>query len=339
MKTSVAALSLGAVANALVIRNGCQFHLTAGGDVVGCVGEISSGQVRAGKGVQSSTFTIMNGKITDDMGRGCWWTRKSLFCSFLTYHSRYSQLTLLDITAPTGVLQCDEGQVPDDGFEIGCDGSVSYKGQDTFYECATGEDGQYNVYLKPEQGSNCGEVTLMSDGCHKDCPPPPPPPQETCPTNLNGPYEFPHLIIPVDESHPDAAKGTSYFGEVSHEISSIFNFDIPGGDAGKKCSLVFLFPEQKDLVTSSFTFDGDGKLDFSKLEEAATGGTTFNNQPDVEKDYGVTTVAPGNSYSIATFDCPAGQRIAFEISAAGDTSLRYFQDYNPAPIGLYITKC
>lgn len=180
----------------------------------------------------------------------------------------------------------------------------------------------------------------MSDGCHKDCPPPPPPPpKDTCPTNLNGPYEFPHLIIPVDKSNPDAAKGTSYFGDINGDVSSIFNFDIPGGDAGKKCSLVFLFPEQKDLETSSFTFKGDGKLDFAKLKDAATGGTTYNNQPAKETDYGVVTVAPGNSYNIATFDCPAGERVGFEISAAGDTDLHYFQDYNPSPIGLYITKC
>ncbi|KAM3440752.1 hypothetical protein NHJ13734_003142 [Beauveria thailandica] len=77
MKSAAIAFGLGAVVNGLAIRNdGCQFHITAGGDVVGCVGEIDSGQVRAGNGVQSSTFTFKDGKITDDKGRGCWWTRK-----------------------------------------------------------------------------------------------------------------------------------------------------------------------------------------------------------------------------------------------------------------------
>lgn len=238
--------------------------------------------------------------------------------------------------APTGVLQCDVGQVPDSGFSIGCDGTLSWNGQTEFFECATGEAGQWNVYNKQDQGANCGKVTLKSDGCHAGCPPPP---TNTCPTNLGGPYEFPHLIIPVSKSHPDSAAGTSYFGQVNGDISSIFNFDIPYGDAGKKCSLVFLFPKQEDLQTSSFTFSGDGKLDFAKLKAAATEGTTYNNQPGKETDYGVVTVAPGNSYNIATFDCPAGQRIAYEISAAGNTDFKYFQDYNPSPIGLYITKC
>ncbi|PMB64244.1 putative but2-like protein C27D7.11c [Beauveria bassiana] len=321
MKSVAIALGLGAVVNGLAIRNdGCQFHITAGGDVVGCVGEIDSGQVRAGNGVQSSTFIFKDGKITDDKGRGCWWT------------------------PPTGVLQCDEGQTPDGGFNIGCDGTVSWNGQTTFYECATGEQGQWNVYNKKEQGANCGEVTLKSDGCHADCPapppsPPPPPPSKTCPTDLSGAYEFPHLIIPVDKSKPDTAPGTSYFGVVNHDVSSIFDFDIPAADKGRKCSLVFLFPEQKDLETSSFTFSGDGKLDFSKLKAAATEGTTYNNQPGKEADLGQFTVAPGHSYNIATFDCPAGQSVAYEISAAGNTDLKYFQDYNPSPIGLYITKC
>ncbi|OAR00066.1 hypothetical protein LLEC1_07592, partial [Akanthomyces lecanii] len=130
MKSAAIALGLGAVVNGLAIRNdGCQFHITAGGDVVGCVGEISSGQVRAGNGVQSSTFTFNGGKITDDKGRGCWWTPCTDFAAS---------------PAPTGVLQCDEGQVPDGGFTIGCDGTVSWNGQTTFFECATGEQGQWN---------------------------------------------------------------------------------------------------------------------------------------------------------------------------------------------------
>lgn len=162
---------------------------------------------------------------------------------------------------------------------------------------------------------------------------------QMCPANLNGPFEFPHLIVPVDKSHPDAAYGTSLFGEVSSTVASIFNFDIPPRDAGKKCSLVFLFPEQQDLKTSSYTFSGDGKLDFSELESPATAGTTYNNRPAKGLDYGIVTVAPGNSYSIATFDCPAGQRVGFEITAAGDTFLKFFQDFNPAPIGPFITKC
>ena len=180
---------------------------------------------------------------------------------------------------------------------------------------------------------NCKQTTLTANGCHASCPP------SSCPANLNGNYEFPHLIIPVDKSKPNYAPGTSYFGEVSSTISSIFNFDIPSSDAGKKCSLVFLFPLQSQLQTSSFTFSGTGGIDFKWLSQAATQATTYNNQPGVKQDLGAKTVSPGHSYVIDTFACPAGQAIAFEMSAVGDTCLRYFQDYNPAPIGLYITTC
>lgn len=191
------------------------------------------------------------------------------------------------------------------------------------------------------------------------CAPPPPPPETTthappppatttkpqpttmhptttksqpgCPTDLSGNYEYPHLMVPIDKSHPNQARGTSYFGQVSDTISTIFNFDIPAEDSGKTCSLIFLFPKQEDLETSSFTFSGDGMIDVSKLQSPATKKTTYNNAPGVATDYGTTTIAPGNSYLIATFDCPANQRVGFEVSNAGSTSLHYFQDYNPSP--------
>lgn len=183
-----------------------------------------------------------------------------------------------------------------------------------------------------------------------------------CSTSLtSGSYEYPHLIVPIDSSSPDTAAGTSYNGEVSSTISSIFNFDIPASDSGKTCTLVFLFPEQKDLETSSFTFSGDGKVDFAELSSTASESTTYNNAPSVKQDFGDFTLAPGNSYVISSFACPAGQAVAYEVKEAGSTNFTYFQDYNPSPwvshcifflsfalslalttshrIGLYITTC
>ncbi|KAF7563259.1 hypothetical protein G7046_g876 [Stylonectria norvegica] len=310
MLSTLVSLAFGTtLVNGLAMRGGCQLELTVSGAISGPVGEISSGQVRAGSGIASTTFDLSNGGLTDPQGRGCFFT------------------------PPTHVLQCDVGQVPATGFEVACDGTVSFNGQTTFYECQTDQSDEYNIYLSPEQGVNCMEVTLHSDQCHAACPAPP----KTCPTNLNGVYEFPHLIIPVDSSKPDTAAGTSFFGDVSGTVSTIFNFDIPAADKGKTCSLVFLFPKQADLVTSSFTFSGAGGIDFASLKSAAMQDTTYNNKPAVEEDYRVTTVSPGNSYLIATFDCPAGETVAYYLSGVGDTSLYYFQDFNPSPIGLYIT--
>jgi hypothetical protein len=153
-----------------------------------------------------------------------------------------------------------------------------------------------------------------------------------CPASLSsGNYEYPHLIVPIDSSAPSKAPGTSYNGTITSSISSIFNFDIPQSDSGKQCSLVFLFPEQKDLETSSFSFSGNGAIDFAQLESPATQSTSYSNAPAVKTDYGVKTVSPGNSYTIATFSCPAGQTVAYELKNAGSTDLNYFQDWNPSP--------
>ncbi|KAL3466056.1 ubiquitin 3 binding protein But2 C-terminal domain-containing protein [Aspergillus heterothallicus] len=167
----------------------------------------------------------------------------------------------------------------------------------------------------------------------------PQPSGQCCQTDLSGDYEFPHLIIPIDSSSPDAAAGTSYNGTVSSTVSTIFNFDIPASDAGRTCSLVFLFPKQEDLETSSFSFSGDGQVSFGAVSEPATQDTTYNNAPSVSQNLGNYTISPGNSYAISTFECPAGQTVGYEISNAGSTSFDFFEDYNPSPLGLYITKC
>ncbi|KAG9557227.1 hypothetical protein KCU86_g19078, partial [Aureobasidium melanogenum] len=168
------------------------------------------------------------------------------------------------------------------------------------------------------------------------CPAPAP---KSCPAALSGDYQYPHLIVPVDSKQPDKAFGTQYNGTVSSSVSSLFNFDIPSSDSGKTCSLVFLFPKQADLETSSFDFTGAGGIDFAMLKGPASSSTTYNNKPGVATDYGVTKVAPGNSYTIATFACPANSAIGFSLSASDDTFLSFFEDFNPSAIGLYITVC
>ncbi|KAI9762810.1 MAG: hypothetical protein M4579_000163 [Chaenotheca gracillima] len=324
MKTfAFSALAFASGSAALVARgSSCCFHLTASGGQSGKVVQLSDGQNRIGGDNPEGQFCIDgNGGLTDGNGRGC------------------------ILTPPTTQFQCDVGASPSDGFSVGCDGAVSANDTTKFYACPTGDMDAYNIYTTPAPNQDaCVDITLNADSCHTGCPAPPPPappaptPKE-CPADLSGTYEFPHLIVPIDSSNKDKAAGTSFNGEVSSTISSLFNFDIPSSDSGKTCSLVFLFPEQKDLETSSFTFSGNGGIDFSELSGPASQTTTAGNAPSVKTDYGVTTVKPGNSYNIATFDCPAGKTASFELKAEGDTKLTYFQDYNPSPIGLYITVC
>ncbi|KAL8638388.1 MAG: hypothetical protein Q9228_004458 [Teloschistes exilis] len=167
----------------------------------------------------------------------------------------------------------------------------------------------------------------------------PAPTSSSCPTDLSGAFEYPHLIVPVDKSHPDTAAGTSYNGIVSPTVSSIFNFDYPASLEGHFCSLVFLFPTRDALQTSNYTLSGTGGLSFARLVGPAVAETTFNNQPAVNVTVGsVPDLQPGNNYVIASGGCFAGQRVAYEVSATGSLDLNYFQDYNPEPIGVYITQ-
>ncbi|KAH8196392.1 hypothetical protein TruAng_009442 [Truncatella angustata] len=165
---------------------------------------------------------------------------------------------------------------------------------------------------------------------------------DTCPANgvkNAGEFNLPSLIIVTDKSSPSTASGTQYNADISSTKSTIFNFDIPASASGKTCQLSFLFPMKDTLETSDFSFSGSGALDFSKLSNAATQTTSYSNAPDVASDLGQFTVSPGNAYKIYSFACPSGTTIGFEVAdvSGGDTSLNFFQDYNPCPIGLFIT--
>ncbi|KAH9904452.1 ubiquitin 3 binding protein But2 C-terminal domain-containing protein [Xylariomycetidae sp. FL2044] len=165
----------------------------------------------------------------------------------------------------------------------------------------------------------------------------------TCPAggvSTAAEYNLPHLIVPIDSSQPSTALGTSFFGQVSATVSTLFNFDVPASDAGRTCTLWFLFPSADTLETSDFTFSGTGALAFTFLEGAATASTTWDSAPAVWGGEGRFDVAPGNAYELISFACPAaGSVLTVKMAdVEGEpTDLSYFQDYNPCPIGLFIT--
>ncbi|KAG6055498.1 hypothetical protein E4U17_002945 [Claviceps sp. LM77 group G4] len=253
----------------------------------GSLEQVSGGQIRLGD-LEQVTFRIENGKLRDSEGHGCWWTPLA------------------------GILQCDKNQAPESGFEIGCDGLVFFHGQSNFYQCATDNRNERNIHQNPGAGTNCGQITLVADGCHADC-------SQSAQPSASAP-----------------AYGNSFFGEVTPSRSSIFNFDIPVSDRDKICTLIFLFPEQSQLETSSYTLYGEGKIRALALVRLASTSTTWNNKPGKLSAGRTAIVRPGQSNSIASFPCSANQTLTFELLSSGNTNLRYFQDYNPAPIGLYI---
>jgi hypothetical protein len=158
-------------------------------------------------------------------------------------------------------------------------------------------------------------------------------------SSTSGNYQYPHLIVPVNSSSPSTAYGTQYFGDISASVSTLFNFDIPTSYSGKTCSLVFLLPLRSQLETSSYDFSGNGGVDFAQLSSAVTLTTTYDSVPNLEKDLGAFALTEGSSTLVDTFTCPAGETLSYEMSAVGNTDLYYFQDWNPSPLGLYITYC
>ncbi|KAK2803041.1 hypothetical protein FQN50_007122 [Emmonsiellopsis sp. PD_5] len=153
---------------------------------------------------------------------------------------------------------------------------------------------------------------------------------QTCPAKLAGDFEFPHLIVPVNSQWPNITYGNSYNGTVSITTSSIYNFDIPLDSRGLTCTLWFLFPSESELAPDSYTFKGNGKVKFSRLDGYATVDTNYLNQPGVEKELGFAELKAGGKYNISNFECPAAKTLAFRIDNAGSTELKYFQRGVPA---------
>jgi len=109
--------------------------------------------------------------LTDGQGRGC------IF------------------TAPTTQWQCDVGATPMGGVSVGCDGALSYNGNNKFDSCPTGDNGGFNIYSKqPANQQGCVQISLTADACKSGCPAPPPPPPpkpvaKACPADLTGNWE------------------------------------------------------------------------------------------------------------------------------------------------------
>ncbi|KAK5710155.1 hypothetical protein LTR17_019098 [Elasticomyces elasticus] len=163
-----------------------------------------------------------------------------------------------------------------------------------------------------------------------------------CPTNLDGQYQFPHLLIPVNSETPNTAFGTQYNGVISSTVSSIFNFDVPSDYAGKTCSLVFLFPEKAALQTSAYTFNTQGGISVSELSSPATAKTTYATVPAVSvADFGsIASLKAGGKNVVASQKCAAGRTVSYRFKSTGGLDLKWFQDaQNPSPIGAYITVC
>lgn len=86
--------------------------------------------------------------------------------------------------------------------------------------------------------------------------------------------------------------------------------------------------------------NGTGGINVVSLSAPVTEQTTYDTVPSAGSlNKTISDITPGNEYLVSSYDCPAGQRVAVEISSTEGLALHWFQDYNPSPIGLYITVC
>lgn len=173
-----------------------------------------------------------------------------------------------------------------------------------------------------------GTSHLKRDSCPKDLPAQPD-------------FEFPHLIVPISKLHPEVANPNTYFPRITpSDLGTVFNFVIlHGGD--QACELGFYFPRQDQLQTSSYTFAGPGNFTV-RINQPGSGAedgvTTWSNQPAPGPYDGfpkTMKMEPGNYYSLFEGACLAGLW-SITISSP-DSSFSWFQDYNPCPIGPYVT--
>ncbi|OTB02701.1 hypothetical protein M426DRAFT_24486 [Hypoxylon sp. CI-4A] len=314
------------------LNAGCGFHLTTTGNFKGSVGQLADGQARAGGDLAPSVFTWFGDAFADMQSRGCWWT------------------------PPTSILQCDRGQQPDHGFEIGCYGGVSYRDQSTFYECQTEDDDEVNIYLRPT-GANCSTIMLHADNCQPPCagqtssPSPPPtapvsrtwtptpfqaststttiPPPIGAPTLTPGQCEVvvarnPDEIILLDKANPDTSYGPNptKLVEISPNASAIFVFRLASSDAGKQCALVFDLPPPpiSGNQTPRYTLTGTGLVEFAILDGPPRdpADTSYNNAPRVAVPLEAVPLDAGMSVEPAAFPCP-GVDAEVAVLVGGET--------------------
>ncbi|KAI9798740.1 MAG: hypothetical protein M1833_004570 [Piccolia ochrophora] len=325
------AFALGVSASVLKRQDAANcFEIEVSGSTPARVGQLDDGQLRVGN-FPAKTFRADGNKITDDQNRGC------------------------VLTGDPGQFQCDQGAAPAEIFSGQPEGDLKHDNDGAFFVCEA-DQSSFIVTTKATQ-AKCYPVTLkaVKSDCRTESSSSSsststtsttvvstgPLPDE-CPVDLNGDYEFPHLIGPIDKDIPDKQTGTTLYGQVTPGISTIFNFDVPTKYAGRRCTLNFFLPTNEAVGNTANTLSGSGKVEFSQLNQVASQQTTYNSAPAEKEVFVVEQVGFGFAKNIKSIDCPAGNTVSFKLESVEGTDLFYRQDYAQpptGPVGLFLRVC
>lgn len=159
-----------------------------------------------------------------------------------------------------------------------------------------------------------------------------------CPSNLDGDWESPRLIIPVDEKGSVLNHRDRRTGIFSDSKCSVYDFYIDPRFAGKACTAVWLFPEKKQLGDWNYTLEGtSGMLSVYHMEWKVNNNATWDVSAPGQL-VAVGPVLPGLHWSAMTMECQPRRSISYMLCGT-DVSLEYVQDHQPHPFGFYIRAC
>jgi glucan endo-1,3-beta-D-glucosidase len=163
------------------------------------------------------------------------------------------------------------------------------------------------------------------------------PTPSSVPTGLRGPFEAPHLIVPVDKTDPSKVIGNVYAAQLSPTVSTVFVYDIRPEYHGKVCNLVFFVPPVS-------LFDGfspakirlPGGISLSRLSSSVASPEISANSIGSSTPVGtVASIQPDNQYAVSSMPCEGGQRVAYQIDSVGGLTMDFFQMTSP-PLGLFM---
>lgn len=142
--------------------------------------------------------------------------------------------------------------------------------------------------------------------------------------------------MPIDQSKPTEPIGNQWIGRLSPTVSSLVNFDVNPGAAGKTCNLIFYLPPAPHEWWQYFSLKSPGGISVSRLDQYATVTTTFSNVGKSTPVGSVGQVSLGQGYPIASFPCEADKVIGYRIDSINGLNMSWFQMVAPAA-GIFMT--